>query len=414
MKRFTLISLLVLIATMGFAQRNIDFSQLKRMPVKQNIFKNVQMLDRSAATSTQRKAPRKAAELVTPPSGKETEQWYIFDGGYYVSYKGETIDVAELFENIGVIIDGNDIYFQGLALYFKDAWVKGTIDGSTVTIPTGQFLGSDSDGDEYLVGYDMSKKAFCDIKFAYDSEKGLLTLDPNIAMLENGKQSELAIWGYWMGLTLSQKAPELVTPPAGEGEDWVVGGVELTYDEEKKELVQGEAEEYPVKVIIDGSDFYVQGLSYIFPEAWVKGTIADGKVTFATGQYLGVYSETDEESGESLDFNMFLVGLSTESAENTESTGSPEIVDLVYTYDEENQTLTNETTLMVISVKPTSVRTYLQIYCPVVIYKPVDDGISTINSKKEANVFYNLQGVKMAKPTQKGIYIVNGKKVVVK
>ena len=46
-------------------------------------------------------------------------------------------------------------------------------------------------------------------------------------------------------------------------------------------------------------------------------------------------------------------------------------------------------------------------------------GINTINTNDKAkhNAWYNLQGVKVsngAQPTQKGIYIHNGKKVVVK
>ncbi|MDE6379052.1 MAG: hypothetical protein K2L11_01160, partial [Muribaculaceae bacterium] len=42
-----------------------------------------------------------------------------------------------------------------------------------------------------------------------------------------------------------------------------------------------------VKVAIDGNDFYVNGLDQSLPDAWVKGALADGKVTFPSGQYLG-------------------------------------------------------------------------------------------------------------------------------
>ena len=43
-----------------------------------------------------------------------------------------------------------------------------------------------------------------------------------------------------------------------------------------------------VQVAIDGDDFYVCGMDRSLPDAWVKGRIADGKVTFPSGQYLGV------------------------------------------------------------------------------------------------------------------------------
>jgi len=43
------------------------------------------------------------------------------------------------------------------------------------------------------------------------------------------------------------------------------------------------------------------------------------------------------------------------------------------------------------------------------------DGIATVNAAvREAGAIYNLNGVRVAAPTQKGIYIINGKKVVVK
>lgn len=42
-----------------------------------------------------------------------------------------------------------------------------------------------------------------------------------------------------------------------------------------------------VQVAIDGNDFYVCGLDQSLPDAWVKGTLADGKVLFPSGQYLG-------------------------------------------------------------------------------------------------------------------------------
>ena len=404
MKKFTLITLLVFIASLGFAQRNVDFSQLKHMPIKQNVLKKAKGVSRTAATTTMSKAPRKAASLVEPPQGKEAEPWYIADGHFIKSdANGNQIDAVDEWLSIGVIIDGNDIYLQGLAYYFEDAWVKGTISGSTVTIPSGQFVGEDSSGEEYIVGYDVTSNGIADLIFTYDSEKGTLTLDPNIYIVENASQNELKIWGYWYDLALTK--PELVTPPAGEEEDWNVVGAMVTVDEEEG-FVFGDPEQYPVKVIKDGSDFYVQGLCKDFPEAWVKGTIADGKVSFATGQYLGVYTETDEESGEEYQFDMFFVGVSEESAG---------IGDLVFTYDEENNMLTfEENSLMVISVVPNSVMYYLYLFIPAQISKSVEEGISTVNTKTQANVFYNLQGVKMNRPTQKGLYIVNGKKVVVK
>ncbi len=92
-----------------------------------------------------------------------------------------------------------------------------------------------------------------------------------------------------------------------------------------------------VQVAIDGEDFYVCGLDRSLPDAWVKGKIADGKVTFPSGQYLGAdmdiyyysyfcgadfFDSTDEEG------NAYRSCSMAESA--------------VFAYDAENGQLTKE------------------------------------------------------------------------
>jgi hypothetical protein len=42
----------------------------------------------------------------------------------------------------------------------------------------------------------------------------------------------------------------------------------------------------------------------------------------------------------------------------------------------------------------------------------VPTGISELNTEKQAEVIYNLNGVRMQNAQQKGIYIINGRKVV--
>ena len=48
------------------------------------------------------------------------------------------------------------------------------------------------------------------------------------------------------------------------------------------------------------------------------------------------------------------------------------------------------------------------------ITKSTSDGINTINASNADNVIYTLQGVKVNGKAAKGLYIKNGKKVVVK
>lgn len=77
-------------------------------------------------------------------------------------------------------------------------------------------------------------------------------------------------------------APEVVTPPAGLP---TMQFTILAYDSD------GEPFERVLNVGVDGTDVYIQGISYYMTNAWIKGTLnQDGTVTFATGQYYGEYS----------------------------------------------------------------------------------------------------------------------------
>ena len=90
-------------------------------------------------------------ELVTvPESAVVTEAVYDYSDAY-------ASNVVELGQ---VATDGNDVYFYGLVPQAQ-AWVKGTLDGNTVTLKKGQYLGKTS-------GY-MLELAFFRAKADYSS-----------------------------------------------------------------------------------------------------------------------------------------------------------------------------------------------------------------------------------------------------
>ena len=97
----------------------------------------------------------------------------------------------------------------------------------------------------------------------------------------------------------------VVTPPDGaKAEPYALTGTLLTSDATK-------TVSQTVQVVRVGKDFYVQGLSYWMEEAWAKGTVEDGRVTFGSNQLMGtddygddylvglvwVEDETDEQYG---------------------------------------------------------------------------------------------------------------------
>ncbi len=92
-----------------------------------------------------------------------------------------------------------------------------------------------------------------------------------------------------------------------------------------------------VQVAIDGEDFYVNGTDRSLPEAWVKGKIADGKVTFPSGQYLGA----------DMDIYYYSYFCGANFFEEKDENGDPYLVcsyadSAIFAYDAENGKLTME------------------------------------------------------------------------
>lgn len=280
MKRITLLTMLVaLFSVTAFAQKGmkmIPFSRALSAPSA-----TFQGIDRKAqpAANLSRRA---AGELVTPPDDATYALWYTVGGTFYVASSSGLRDATKDMPYVRVAIYGNDIYLQGLAYWFSEGWIKGTINGTTVTFANGQFIGEDEYGPEYLCGSDDGE-TLCDIVFNYDAEEGLLTaVTPYI--YENSSNTELSAYCYWDKPVFSQKEPakpELVVLPEGI----VAEPYCMTYQSE-----DGTAS-VPMYVAVDGNDVYLQGISKFLPEAWVKGTKSENTVTFPAKQYVGEYED---------------------------------------------------------------------------------------------------------------------------
>lgn len=67
---------------------------------------------------------------VTPPAGIEPQEWSFTYGE-----SGSRVQLA---------MTDSEVYIQGFSKVFPDAWIKGDIDGNTVSFPSGQYLGIES------------------------------------------------------------------------------------------------------------------------------------------------------------------------------------------------------------------------------------------------------------------------------
>ena len=243
--------------------------------------------------------------LITPPETATVETYYTISGNFYIYGNQQWEDATADMPTIKVAFDGSDIYIQGLAFWFKEAWIKGTIADGKATFTSGQYLGADNYGKEYLVGSEDGHTV-TDIVFNYDSTEGILTAI-NEYIFENGKTDAVSAYTFWNKPTFSKTpppAPEVVTVP----ETLVAEEYAVSYTD-----FDGHAAGSSVKVGFDGTDVYIQGFCATLPEAWIKGTMDGNTITFAGGQYYGKYYS----------YELFL-------QDN----------DAVFTYDEANNTLT--------------------------------------------------------------------------
>lgn len=223
-----------------------------------------------------------AQQLVEVPAEAQVEDWTLTCNEYDQSGNAtpETYDAK-------VATLGTDIYIQGLA--FDGAWIKGTVENGLAIFDARQYVGSYANIKLYLIGYEG--EGAIDMVFDYDATAGRLTTQSYILLIDG----EGYTYGQMSDVTLTRKGGVTPTPdedlvqlPDGlTPQQYVLKATSIIYESDGS--VGGmEAVQWPVQVAFKGSsEVYVQGIYQYLPDAWIKGTIDDGYVTFASGQFLG-------------------------------------------------------------------------------------------------------------------------------
>ncbi len=238
-----------------------------------------------------KKAPRlqeaKLRKVAKAPQAKADET-PLASGTFYTvggTFKASSVDHTADMPYIEVAVNGANIAIVGLAYYFPEGTVTGTISGNTITIPSGQLLGSDEYGPEYLVGTNDGKTV-CDIVFTYDPEEQTLEAE-TYYIIESSSATEVKAYAYWILPVFSAvepEEPELVELP--EGATVVEYTMEYSEENDEEELVSNAK---TINVAVVGDQVYFQGMSAFLPEAWVVGTKEGNTITFAANQYMGEY-----------------------------------------------------------------------------------------------------------------------------
>ena len=319
-------------------------------------------------------------ELVTPPDGISTTDWPISANSFYVN----NVNTGSYNGTVKLGIVGTDVYIQGMDSYLPDAWVKGTYDAEakTVTIPV-TYMGIHENVTHYMGGY--SSDGPKDIVLTYDEEDNTYSTSGSV-MIYKGSATTAYV-AFYNGLLIGTP-PTPVTAPDGL----------ITEDMPFKGKLNGATTETEgtVKVGFVDNDVYIQGLfNDVVAAGWIKGTISDGKATFPVNQYIGNRSNGTR---------VYLVGYANST-----------VGDVVFNYDATNKVFTS-TNMVLASGAKNSLSPY-SFYSAGLTIGTQPDGINAINAdvkSADEGAWYTVNGVRVAAPTQKGLYIHNGKKVVIK
>ena len=219
----------------------------------------------------------------TPPEDMPIEIYYL------TTAVNDGMEWEPYFTTVVVGIDGEDMWLQGITPYLPDAWIKGHIDGNTVTFPNTQLLGAyevllyfkAADYDP-MSGNTTQK----DMVLTFENDHTLYTYDYVFITVDHNNLSYI---NYYQGLTISKYPDPMLSVPEGL----------KTYEYTVKYRTWNEYgglswQQHPVAIGFSGDHVYIQGMCDFLPESWLVGKLVNGKLVFDMPQYIGNYEEEYE------------------------------------------------------------------------------------------------------------------------
>lgn len=335
---------------------------------------------------------------VTPPADLKTvkmtanvtsESWnYTVENEVFVGY------------------DGGDVYIQGLFGDFADAWLHGTLDGTTITFPQGQFL--DYFGEEgyayemYACGFTGDGSQRCDFILNRNAETGVLTSPSGMGL---GEFMEYAGSFY----DLDKLTNIVISPISNEvGEATFIpdDAERHTYYLSGEDLRNG-LTDYEATLAFKGDDVFLGDfcMEALISGAAIKGYWSDDEtLVFPSEQFMEHY---EEEGSDPADFYFYGVAIDPE-------TGAVTTGDFILDYDVASDTFHSRFTGILISVGKitTSEITFAEFLQDVTLIPAESDVDGIAANARPATVckdVYTLDGRKTASCTSKGIVIRNGR-----
>ena len=152
--------------------------------------------------------PREPLIPVIVPDGVEKVEYNM---SYY-----ESSTVEELsYKSVIVVVDGDDVYFQGLSEYLPESWIKGVKEGNTITFAANQYLGEDGSNGSSVMPYGN------DAVFTYNPDEDTYALDGEFF----GVLADSYYDGHYFNPVLTRVVEKAATPAQP-----TISGIEKTND----------------------------------------------------------------------------------------------------------------------------------------------------------------------------------------
>ena len=297
---------------------------------------------------SQFKAPAAAPVLAEEEPIMDVPEGTLYDNMYATSFAyglgwGD-IYIQNVDGGIGKVVEGTDgnLYIynpisQGYIWFSILPWIKAEPAGDgkyVVNLPQ-----------LYILDYGDPYYAYC---MHYDEDEGMPVVEEEGQIeftWENGVLTQLgdkfiglcdatADWFYMADQHIVY-TPQTDEPIIMHDDEYYIQSYTMTYLSDPTDLTK--TKDCIIDVVIDGEDIYMGNLNGNNYDSFIKGTLADGKATFPSRQYLGV----DDY------YNGHIYVLTGDAFVDTETYGSPVFNynlndEIVFTVDEEARNIVAE------------------------------------------------------------------------
>lgn len=325
---------------------------------------------------------------VSPPDGLATST-YQLKGKHPFSGIPTNYTV-----NIG--FDGRDVYAQGLYPAFPNAWIRGTVEGSTATFKAPQYIGNYHGlYNMYIAGIDPVKEELMALTMDYDAASRTFSSTPDCWFIVQAGETNVMPMMLLDEVTIAPcQTPTadrtLCSIPAGREGDVVDYNFTAINADDNSSVKKS------AQVLVDGRDIYVRGISTFFPDVWVKGSTIDGGiVVFPRNQYMGDVSGND----------IWLGAGDTMSGEMIYG-------DFLLVYNPATGELTQpEVNYLAINASLTKVY-HLELYKSVRLVPADANGVHSVTAPGASAPVYDLSGRRILHDRfpQRGIIVAQGRK----